>query len=51
MYYKYFKSKDIIIKKNKSLRFKNITNKLKAYFINFIINYNYVIIILKIKLT
>lgn len=51
MCYKYLKSKDIIIRKNKSPRFKNITDKLKAYFINFIINYNYVIIILKIKLT
>lgn len=51
MCYKYPKSRDIIVRQNRSPRFENIADKLKACFLNSIINHNHVVIILKVKLT
>lgn len=51
MCYKYPKSRDIIVKKDKSPGLENIADRLKACFINSIINHDHVAILLKVKLT
>lgn len=51
MRYKYPKSRDIIVRKNRSPRLENIADRLKACFINSIINHDHVAILLMVKLT
>lgn len=51
MRYKYPKSRDIIVRKNRSPRLENIADRLKACFINSIINHDHVAIVLMVKLT